>query len=130
MPARRLLSKIHCVKRDLGLDDDSYRDALEVSTGKRSAGLMSDRETIKAIHDLLAGARDPYKPSPEILWKIERMWDEYHHNYCKCSDKTGHKRRWLFSKFKISDMAFLDNRAAYNAVEALKAMKNRQEVGG
>lgn len=33
-----LLAKIHIAKKQLSLDDDTYRDALETATGERSAG--------------------------------------------------------------------------------------------
>ena len=124
MPNRKFYAKIHCVKRDIGLEDDEYRDILQKTTGKRSSALMDEREIIKAIRALLSSRRDPYKPSPEMFWKIGRDWDEYHH-YCKCGDSKGHQRRFLFSRFKISDINFLDRRKAYEFDEALKAMRNR-----
>ena len=38
------LAAIHVAKRDLGLDDDTYRDLLQRETGKRSAKGMSPAE--------------------------------------------------------------------------------------
>lgn len=125
MPVQKLLAKIHIAKKQLGIEDDEYRDILQNATGKRSSALMDEREIIKAIRALLATYRDPYKPSPEMLWKIEHDWDEYHH-YCKCGDSKGHQRRFLFSRIKISDINLLDRRKAYEFEEALKAMIKRE----
>ena len=122
MPQQKLLAKIHIIKKDLALDDDLYRDALEAATGKRSAAEMSDREIVKAIHDLVAKGRDPYTPSPEILWKIKTMWHEVYRG----NDETKHLRQFLFNRFKVSDVKFLDRRKAYECVEALKKMKARR----
>lgn len=39
----RQLARIHCAKRDLGLDDDTYRALLVQVGGHPSAGLLDDR---------------------------------------------------------------------------------------
>lgn len=41
---RALLAKIHLGKKDIGLDDDTYRDVLERITGRRSAAECSQPE--------------------------------------------------------------------------------------
>jgi phage gp16-like protein len=43
------LARIHLLKKDLGLDDDSYRDMLEKLTGKRSAGKLTGPERNKVV---------------------------------------------------------------------------------
>lgn len=48
---RRELAKIHILaKKDLGMDDETYRDMLEAVTGQRSAGRLDDagREAVIA----------------------------------------------------------------------------------
>ena len=54
------LAKIHVAKRDLGLDDDTYRDLLERETGKRSAKGLSQAELDKVLAAL---TRAGFKPS-------------------------------------------------------------------
>lgn len=44
-----LIAKMHVAKKQLGLDDDTYRDALERVTGKRSAKDMTDGERSAVI---------------------------------------------------------------------------------
>ena len=43
------LARIHCCKRDLALDDSTYRQALVNVTGLDSCGKMSDGELIKVL---------------------------------------------------------------------------------
>ncbi|MEO0496287.1 MAG: regulatory protein GemA [Pseudomonadota bacterium] len=43
------LATIHIAKRELGLDDDTYRDFLERETGKRSAKHLTHGERLKVV---------------------------------------------------------------------------------
>lgn len=49
---QKMLSKIHIGKKQLGLDDDVYRDVLAQATGKRSCKDMDDGE-LAAVLNLL-----------------------------------------------------------------------------
>lgn len=44
-----LIKRLHIAKRDLGLDDDLYRDKLEQLTGMRSARDMTDDQLRRAV---------------------------------------------------------------------------------
>ena len=44
-----LLAQIHIAKKDLGLDDATYRDVLHQVTGKESSKDMSDRDRRKVL---------------------------------------------------------------------------------
>jgi phage gp16-like protein len=43
------LARIHLAKKDLGLDDDAYRDVLKSVTGKTSAAELSSAERFQVI---------------------------------------------------------------------------------
>lgn len=47
----KLIAIIHVAKKELGLDDDTYRDALFSVTGKRSAKDLNISELDKVIRD-------------------------------------------------------------------------------
>lgn len=61
---RRLLARVHQLKKQMGLDDDTYRAKLMATSGKTSAGDLSDgslRELLNLwTRDLPAAARAPY----------------------------------------------------------------------
>lgn len=68
MPATRnqLLARLHCIKKEQGWDDDTYRDILYARTGKRSAAELEGPELARAVAAL--GAQKPpggFKRDPE-----------------------------------------------------------------
>jgi phage gp16-like protein len=136
MPNQKLIAKIHIALKDLDMDDPTYRDLLyrkfKVST---STALTDSQANVLINHFKALGwapkskpkkyddqKGDLYSASPEIKRKIEAMW----HDIYRGNNETKHLRQWLFRKFKISDVRFLDKRSAYDAVEALKAMQKRR----
>lgn len=48
-PRKSLMAKLHIAKKDLGLDDDTYRAMLESLTGKRSAADCTDRQLVMLV---------------------------------------------------------------------------------
>ena len=52
MPHRKLLAKIHIAKKELALEEETYRSMLENLTGKRSAKNLDDRQIIVVINHL------------------------------------------------------------------------------
>lgn len=73
-------AKLHIAKKQLGLDDDTWRDLLERETGKRSSKDMSDRERGRVL-DILKnhgfkptskasrkGIEGKYAPKLQALW--------------------------------------------------------------
>lgn len=57
---QKLLARLHCVKKELALDDDAYRDILQAKTGHRSATALDDHGLMEVINHL--GARLPPRP--------------------------------------------------------------------
>lgn len=60
-----MLAKIHIAKKDLGLDDDTYRDFLETLTGKRSASELSHGELDKVV---AAFKKEGWQPEKNNLY--------------------------------------------------------------
>ncbi len=87
MPATRnqLLARLHCLKKELGWDDDTYRDILFARTGKRSAGDLDGATLARLVAAL--GAQTPHARQPHEwdwanraptdrrnkIWKIRRL---------------------------------------------------------
>ncbi|MGD9611233.1 MAG: gp16 family protein [Desulfovibrionaceae bacterium] len=49
---KSLLAKIHIARKDLGLDEDTYRAMLDNLTGKASAAKLSVPELVRVVADL------------------------------------------------------------------------------
>lgn len=66
----RMIAKLHVLKKQAGLDDDTYRAKLEQVTGKRSAGDLTDAELEKAIgvFHVKQNANKSYTRKAKALW--------------------------------------------------------------
>lgn len=74
------LAKLHVAKKQLGLDDETWRDLLERETGKRSSKDMNDRERGRVLDALKnhgfkpaskgsrKGIEGKYAPKLQALW--------------------------------------------------------------
>lgn len=62
MPATRnqLLARLHCLKKEMGWDEDEYRDILEARTGKRSAGDLDGAALARLVAAI--GGATPARP--------------------------------------------------------------------
>lgn len=70
---RKTLAKIHIAKKELGLDDDTYRAMLIELTGKRSTTQMTDNQLGKVLHHL---KKRGFKPKPTGAAPGRRMADD------------------------------------------------------
>ena len=87
MSARNtLIAKIHIAKKDLGLDDDTYRGALEMATGKSSCSKMTDRQLqdtlahfkTKGFQPKKAGTFKPASKNGDVRLIYALWWDLHH----------------------------------------------------
>ena len=136
MPVQKLLAKIHIAKKELGLDEETYREVLNSECGVRSAKFLSNEQAFKVIRRFkdsgwLSKSKakkyddqkgDIYSATPGQKRKIEVMW----HDLYRGNEETKHLRQFLFNHFKVSDIRFLDKDKAYDVIEALKAMQRRR----
>lgn len=126
------LAAIHVAKRELGLDDDTYRSMLVRVTGKASAADMSVQEREKVIAEFRRqGFKKPANPPSRRLdgpyaKKLQALWIAAY-NLGLTGDR---KDRSLLSFVKrqtgIEHTRFLREAAqASRVVEALKAWMTR-----
>ncbi|MDO8932972.1 MAG: DUF1018 domain-containing protein, partial [Rhodocyclaceae bacterium] len=45
----QLLARLHCIRKEMGWDEDTYRDILEDRTGKRSGADLTGPELARAV---------------------------------------------------------------------------------
>jgi hypothetical protein len=157
MPVQKLLAKIHIAKKELGLDDETYREILISVFGRerfetvpyKSSKFLSDSEALKLIHYFKGKGWSPKsavgngscgRPFPtkkyDDLGKRDayaatpaqlRMIEAMWHDIYRGNSETKHLRQFLFNHFKVSDIRFLERKTAHDVIEALKQMKGRRE---
>ncbi|MDI6755333.1 MAG: regulatory protein GemA [Thermodesulfobacteriota bacterium] len=138
MPVQKLLAKIHIAKKELGLDEETYREVLSSEFGVRSSKDLNNAKALKLIrffrekgwvpkskpkkYDDQKGDIDSASPKQKRM--IEVLW----HNIYRGNSETLHLRQFLFNHFKVSDIRFLDKDKAHQAIEALKSMQKRRTM--
>jgi hypothetical protein len=149
-PTRGQLAAIHIARKDLGLDEETYRSLLRTLTGKGSAGSMNHQEAQRVIeHFKKQGWKGVSKPkgppswparrgsvdkrrfedlgerpsmaSPGQLRKIEVMWREV-----AIGDPAKTLRRFVWRMCRVSDLRFLSAAQAHEVIEAIKAIRARR----
>jgi hypothetical protein len=149
---RKQIVLIHIAKSQLSLDDETYRHILKDRyRGKKSSKELSysqaedlirhfkglgwkgrkksqksevrsqkgkEKESAAKYDNL--GTR-PGMASPGMLRKIEAIWAEVSYS----ADLPKSLRSFLWSKFAVSDIIWLDMTTARAVIESLKSMKRR-----
>lgn len=77
---KTMLATVHIARKQLGLDEDAYRDVLERVTGRRSSGDCSVRELRLAIEEFrrLGFAAKPARVASDKPWvrKVYAIWGD------------------------------------------------------
>jgi phage gp16-like protein len=142
--------------RQLGMDDDTYREMLQSVAGVDSCTML-DQDGFELVldhlracgfkkepgrheysgfirhkmkwRDALGRRRSGHMATPAQLAAIETAWDAMKWYWAK--DGFGNRelalRGFLQARFKTSDLRFLDFLQAHNCIEALKAMQERRQ---
>lgn len=127
------LAKIHIAKKELGLDDDAYRDVLERVVGQRSAKGLSDCKLKLIISEF---KRLGWKPKTGTFQKSNKPYVRMIHSlwrscYNKGVIKNGSRqalRAFVKKRTDIADPDFLTYEQASPLIEALKEMESRGDA--
>ncbi len=127
MSRRDMLAKIHIAKKDLGLDDDLYRDALERVTGERSASKLSHSQLEAVLGEFRSRGWKPKRRKrsgkPEVR-KVFALWGELREmGVATAPGPHGFVKRMTRSEEKpdgVEDPEFMDPQEARKVIEALK----------
>lgn len=121
------LAAIHLGKKELGMDDDTYRDLLQQVTGKRSAKELNDDELVAVLKRLeeLGFSKKEFGTKPKVkaskdalMGKIEALLTdaELHWNYAIGIAKK---------MFKKEALEFCTESELHRIVAALEYRKKR-----
>lgn len=147
---------IHVARRQLGMDEDVYREMLRSVAGVSSSTELTPHGFDLVMEHLKAcgfvktpGAHDysgfvaykekwrkigmrPGMATPGQLASIEAEWDSMRWFWAP-DDGFGNRdlalRGFLKKRFHASDLRFLNFQDAHNCIEALKAINERRKSG-
>lgn len=133
LPSKKI-AVLHVAKKQLGLDDDNYRDILRRYGGVESATDLDEIGFSYVMRYMTAlGFRStwtkrtfgnrPGMASPAQIELMRKLWLSYH----GADDGETALNAWLSKYHKISTLRFVSAEKAAKIVAALKAMVVRQK---
>ena len=123
------LAAIHIAKKQLGLDDETYRDLLLRVTGKRSAAAMSEAERRRVVAELRAKGSAPVARRLEGPYakKLQALWIAAWNLSLVRDRRDAAMLAFVRRQTGIEHTRFLRDPAdARAAIEALKAWMARE----
>lgn len=123
------IAAIHMGKKQLGLDDDTYRDMLEQVTGKRSAKDMTDDDLVKVIQhlDQLGFSKREFGNKPKVKLSKEALIGKIEAHLAE------NKLHWNYAKgiakqmFQKEALEFCTENQLWRIVAALEYKKKRTD---
>lgn len=141
MTARGALAKIHIAKKDLGLDDETYRAMLARLTGKTSSRDCSDAQLGLVLDEMKAKgwkpafkvvARNPGAPtrrgalaSSPMARKARAMWISLHQLGVVRDPSEAALESFGRRQLGVEKLQWADQSHGNRLIEALKAMAQR-----
>ena len=135
---KRELALIHIGKKELGWDEDTYRDALHSWTGKRSAGKLNQKQRGTVIDAMKALGFKPERtqePEPVVvhedddpeLRKIKVLWRELHRAGKVNNPSLRSLNRFCIRMTRDEHVKFLDGPDRQKMIEVLKNWLHRKD---
>ena len=126
-----MMAKIHIAKKQLGLDDDTYRDVLERVTGRRSCKKMLIGELEAVIKDMesrgfTAKATPKHGKKPNVVAKREPMMGKIEAMLADMGLHWNYAHGMADSMFKIKRLEWLSDAQLYKLTQALSVYQRRQ----
>jgi phage gp16-like protein len=138
-PARQRkdeLALIHIGKEELGWDEDTYRDALEAWTGKRSSSEMSEAERHEVIENMKKMGFTPTSDREERLevaegdkphvQKIKGLWLLLHDEGAVKNPSLDSLNAFVQRMTDVDHVRWLPPAEAPTVIEALKGWYERE----
>ena len=136
MTARPALAKVAIARKELGLDEETYRSVLERLTGHRSAKDCDDRQLGLVLDEfkakgwtprVVAGRRAPVgKPVADpAVRKARALWISLAQLGVVRDRRESALQAFAARQLKVERMEWADKARVYKLIEALKAMAER-----
>lgn len=126
-----LMAKIHIAKKDLHLDDDTYRDVLWRVTGKRSCKDMTIAQLQDVVKDMEKSGFKPkaapkHGKKPSVVGKREPLMSKIHAMLTDMGLHWNYAHGMADSMFKIKRLQWLNDSQLYKLTQALSVHQQRE----
>ena len=126
-----LMAKIHIAKKDLGFDDDVYRDVLWRVTGKRSCKDMTIAELESVVKDMQNSGFKPkatpkHGKKPDVIAKREPLMGKIHAILADMGLHWNYAHGVGEQMFKIKRLQFLNDSQLYKVTQAMSTHQKRE----
>lgn len=133
MSRRALIAKVHVAKKQLGLDEETYRAILERVTGRRSAAQLDDRELMKVLadfrlHGWVPASSAPKRSDSPHVRKAWAIWGDMCRAGIPREPTRAALRAFVARMTGVTDPEWLSPEQANVVVEGLKAWQRRAVV--
>lgn len=118
-----LIAKLHVAKKQLGMQDDEYRDLLEKLTGHRSAADLAEAQLHKVLSRLGDAGFKPKKSAPggkAHVAHILKLWAELGVLGALSDPSDAALRAFVQRQTGVSAPQFLNPKQANKVIEGLK----------
>lgn len=126
-----MMAKIHIAKKELGLDDDTYRDVLERVTGKRSCKKMLIGELEAVIKDMESRGFTPkaapkHGKKPSVVGKRQPLMDKIEAMLADMGLHWNYAHGMGDKMFGIKRLQWLNDSQLYKLTQALSVHQQRE----
>ena len=126
-----LMAKIHIAKKDLGLDDGTYRDVLWRVTGKRSCKDMTIAQLQDVVKDMEKSGFKPkavpkHGKKPAVVGRRAPLMDKIEAMLADMSLHWNYAHGMADSMFKIKRLQWLNDSQLYKLTQALSVHQQRE----
>lgn len=126
-----LMAKVHIGKKELGLDDATYRDVLERVTGKRSCKKMLIGELEAVIKDMESRGFTPkaapkHGKKPSVVRKREPLMNKIEAMLADMELHWNYAHGMADSMFGIKRLQWLNDSQLYKLTQALSVHQQRE----
>jgi phage gp16-like protein len=136
MTRNPMLAKVHIARKELGLDEDSYRDVMERITGQRSAAALSDRQLSALLDEFKRLGFNPRSTGAKRAGqrrmatsphagKIRALWITLYNLGLIETPTEAALAAFVRRQAKVEALQWLKPAQADKVIEALKAMATR-----
>ena len=125
------MAKVHIGKKELGLDDDTYRDVLWRVTGKRSCKGMIIKELEAVIKDMESRGFTPkaapkHGKKPDVIKRRKALMGKIAAMLAAMGLSWNYAHGVAKNMFEIERLEWLSDNQLYKVTQALSVYQRRQ----